>query len=159
MDCSPPGSSIHGIFQARVLEWGAVAFSTPPHESSPNAIFLIPRPSLETNRDKHYLTISTSLKYGLQPIWYQHYLVPNIHSKLTKPSSAPAQILSTAVRLLYSCHMYSYNLAFWVENEGSPIYRQEFLLKSFDHWTWLHLASVSLSEVYPSQLASYLPSG
>ena len=28
MDCSLPGSSIHGIFQARVLEWGAVAFST-----------------------------------------------------------------------------------------------------------------------------------
>ena len=27
MDCSPPGSSIHGIFQARVLVWGAVAFS------------------------------------------------------------------------------------------------------------------------------------
>ena len=26
-DCSPPGSSIHGIFQARVLEWGAIAFS------------------------------------------------------------------------------------------------------------------------------------
>ena len=29
MDCSPPGSSIHGIFQARVLEWGAIAFSNP----------------------------------------------------------------------------------------------------------------------------------
>ena len=27
MDCSPPGSSIRGIFQARVLEWGAIAFS------------------------------------------------------------------------------------------------------------------------------------
>ena len=27
MDCSPPGSSIHGIFRARVLEWGAIAFS------------------------------------------------------------------------------------------------------------------------------------
>ena len=27
MDCSPPGSSIHGIFHARVLEWGAIAFS------------------------------------------------------------------------------------------------------------------------------------
>ena len=25
MDCSPPGSSIHGNFQARVLEWGAIA--------------------------------------------------------------------------------------------------------------------------------------
>ena len=31
MDCSPPGSSIHGIFQARVLEWGAIAFSVWPH--------------------------------------------------------------------------------------------------------------------------------
>ena len=29
MDCSPPGSSVHGIFQARVLEWGAIAFSIP----------------------------------------------------------------------------------------------------------------------------------
>ena len=27
MDCSLPGSSIHGIFQATVLEWGAIAFS------------------------------------------------------------------------------------------------------------------------------------
>ena len=27
MDCSLPGSSIHGIFLARVLEWGAIAFS------------------------------------------------------------------------------------------------------------------------------------
>jgi len=27
MDCSLPGSSIHGIFQARVLEWVAIAFS------------------------------------------------------------------------------------------------------------------------------------
>ena len=27
MNCSLPGSSIHGIFQARVLEWGAIAFS------------------------------------------------------------------------------------------------------------------------------------
>ena len=27
MDCSLPGPSVHGIFQARVLEWGAIAFS------------------------------------------------------------------------------------------------------------------------------------
>ena len=27
MDCSPPGSSIHGIFQAKVLKWSAIAFS------------------------------------------------------------------------------------------------------------------------------------
>ena len=30
MDCSLPGSSVHGIFQARVLEWGAIAFSNCP---------------------------------------------------------------------------------------------------------------------------------
>ena len=29
MDCSLTGSSVHGIFQARVLEWGAIAFSEP----------------------------------------------------------------------------------------------------------------------------------
>ena len=28
MDCSLPGSSVHGILQARVLEWVAIAFST-----------------------------------------------------------------------------------------------------------------------------------
>ena len=40
MDCSLPGSSVHGIFQARVLEWGAIAFSewdaTPPNKSHTN---------------------------------------------------------------------------------------------------------------------------
>ena len=31
MDCSPPGSSVHGIFQARILEWGAISFSRDCH--------------------------------------------------------------------------------------------------------------------------------
>ena len=31
MDCSLPGSSVRGIFQARVLEWVAIAFSTAQH--------------------------------------------------------------------------------------------------------------------------------
>ena len=33
MVCSPPGSSVHGTFQARVLEWGAIAFSTEAAQS------------------------------------------------------------------------------------------------------------------------------
>ena len=33
MDCSPPGSSVHGIFQAGILEWGAIAFSGQPASS------------------------------------------------------------------------------------------------------------------------------
>ena len=35
MDCSLPGSSVHGSFQARVLEWGAIVFSTRPPCPSP----------------------------------------------------------------------------------------------------------------------------
>ena len=48
MDCSPPGSSVHGIFQARVLEWGAIVFSVchwgrqifNPHDLSPLVLCL-----------------------------------------------------------------------------------------------------------------------
>ena len=35
MDCSLPGSSVHGIFQGRVLEWGAIAFSNSTYYSLP----------------------------------------------------------------------------------------------------------------------------
>ena len=33
MDCSLPGPSVHGIFQARLLEWGAIALSTKQHKN------------------------------------------------------------------------------------------------------------------------------
>ena len=36
MDCSLPGSSVHGIFQARVLEWGAIASSDINRMIAPN---------------------------------------------------------------------------------------------------------------------------
>ena len=36
MDCSPPGSSVHGILQARILEWVAVPFSIPSPGDLPN---------------------------------------------------------------------------------------------------------------------------
>ena len=36
MDCSRPGSSVHGIFQARGLEWGAIAFSVLYSKGPPN---------------------------------------------------------------------------------------------------------------------------
>ena len=41
MDCSPPQSSIHGISQARVLEWGAIAFS---RKTSTYALLTMPKP-------------------------------------------------------------------------------------------------------------------
>ena len=36
MDCSLPGSSVHGIFQARVLEWGAITFSESQRKAMQN---------------------------------------------------------------------------------------------------------------------------
>ena len=48
MDCSPPGSSVHGIFQARVLDWGVIAFSESLHrafswkEPGPSMIDAVP---------------------------------------------------------------------------------------------------------------------
>ena len=42
MDCSPPGSPVHGSFQAGVLEWGATAFSKPTLERNLNVIQVVP---------------------------------------------------------------------------------------------------------------------
>ena len=47
MDCSLPRSSVHGIFQARVLEWGAIAFSGVEVELAPKRTVA---PSLEAQR-------------------------------------------------------------------------------------------------------------
>ena len=41
MDCSPPDSSIHGIFQARVLEWGAIAFSRKTYRHNQKNLIII----------------------------------------------------------------------------------------------------------------------
>ena len=52
MDCSLPGSSAHGIFHARVLEWGAIAFSityTMEHYSALKRKGILTRASLYTN--------------------------------------------------------------------------------------------------------------
>ena len=53
MDCSLPGSSVHGIFQARVLEWGAIAFSEAVRVSSCQNIEL-----------KKFLASKNHLKYS-----------------------------------------------------------------------------------------------
>ena len=46
MDCSPPGSPVHGIFQARVLEWVAIAFSDDPLVLLKQPLSLFPTPQI-----------------------------------------------------------------------------------------------------------------
>ena len=41
MDCGPPGSSIHGIFQARVLEWGVFCFGLLVMRHTAGEVFLL----------------------------------------------------------------------------------------------------------------------
>ena len=60
MDCSLPGSSVHGILQARVLEWGAIAFSN--HRSQLLLKVLHKQPAVSTYHYQplHSLTIPTT---------------------------------------------------------------------------------------------------
>ena len=57
MDCSLPGSSIHGTFQARVLEWGAIAFSDITCQKVLNA--------MENKRSKAVFYLHYLLRGGL----------------------------------------------------------------------------------------------
>ena len=54
MNCGLPGSSVHGIFQARVLEWGAITFSLLAAKSILNTCWL-------RERQKNYLSLISEL--------------------------------------------------------------------------------------------------
>ena len=75
MDCGPPGSSVHGIFQARMLEWVAMpssrGFSTPGIELRSPALQADSLPSeppgepfLCVGRGKNYLALKFFLGYA-----------------------------------------------------------------------------------------------
>ena len=61
MDCSLPGSSVHGIFQARVLEWVAIAFSETYLQEYPIANMHI----LITQRAKTLIKMNKILSYAI----------------------------------------------------------------------------------------------
>ena len=63
MDCSLPGSSIHGIFQARVLEWGAIAFSEP---GAGGTLFLSATPSCTP-----VFKEGSPPSFNASPLWHQ----------------------------------------------------------------------------------------
>ena len=61
MDCSLPGSSVHGSFQARVLEWGAIAFSVKPLDTA--------KPKIRRRKDLLLLAASKNTKDTLGNIF------------------------------------------------------------------------------------------
>ena len=64
MDCSPPGSSVHGIFQARVLEWGAIAFSGNVASKTEEMTFCFYLLLINLNLNSHTLVTDTLNSVG-----------------------------------------------------------------------------------------------
>ena len=96
MDCSPPGSSVHGTFQARVLEWGAIAFSN-KEARSPHVTELHPQcisPMLSVQSMGHNVVLSNN-KPGPNP-------TPGFRLGLLNPASLPFPIPPSA-QLMHAC--------------------------------------------------------
>ena len=66
MDCSLPGSSFHGIFQARVLEWGAIAFSQMGLESSNHLLNL----AMCVSKVRFTFVLSLPLSFCAYPYYF-----------------------------------------------------------------------------------------
>ena len=74
MDSSPPGSSVHGIFQARVLEWGAIAFSDPVCSLQPYFFLRVDVKNIQMS-----MRICTSLwSHCLVSFWYIRFALNSV---------------------------------------------------------------------------------
>ena len=82
MDCSLPGSSIHGVFWARVLDWSATAFSK--HAVS----FKIPR-HFSQNRKKNSTTCMKMLLFSCQVMSDSYWLHRLQHTRFSCPLPSP----------------------------------------------------------------------
>ena len=71
MDCSPPGSSVHEIFQARVLEWGAIAFS-----ESYKTIVQNHNQDIDTDTVEIQNICIISMSMRIQTVFYKHTHFP-----------------------------------------------------------------------------------
>ena len=74
MECSSPGSSVHGIFQARILEWVAISFSR--GSSPPGGLFTTQPPLpqlLAVKGDKYFHNVSPLFSFLL--LYFLSYIV------------------------------------------------------------------------------------
>ena len=91
MDCSLPGFSIHGIFQARVLEWGAIAFSVGQHRLTYILYFytILLYIALLSNYHLNFLH-SSNKKIIFNCLWRQSYCL-KIMTNLGEGNGTPLQ--------------------------------------------------------------------
>ena len=88
MDCSLPGSSVHEIFQARILEWVAISFS----RGSPNPGIKPGSPALQA--DSLPAEPPGNLKYDINESIHETYRVTDIENRLVVAKEEGAQFSS-----------------------------------------------------------------
>ena len=130
MDYSPPGSSIHGIFQARVLEWGAIAFSDREAIESQIGPTSICDPAVSPYfhvylvfLHKHFpLWIPPSGPLGLSP-HSQQQILPKDCSPISMPQ-LPVTALSRGLASLSRVHVATTRLLVWFSFHSDCQYPQ-----------------------------------
>ena len=83
MDCSLPGSSAHGIFQARVLEWGTIAFSGNSNHIVTNSIKNLKKIHLKIIFKKSHNSVMEQCCIFFFPWYFQIFLIA-INKKLVE---------------------------------------------------------------------------
>ena len=81
MDCSPPGSSAHGVFQARILEWVAISYSmgTSWPRDWTQVSCIIPPMWENLTQQNHQILVFESISFNLLPkAWVPRNILKNL---------------------------------------------------------------------------------
>ena len=89
MDCSPLGSSVHGRFQARVLEWGAIAFSM----EFPEERWLIPQCLIPHSLEK--VALASGKKWPQTYVQFAYFVFPYTQSTQSVMINAKLSYVTT----------------------------------------------------------------
>ena len=100
MDCSLPGSSVHGIFQARILEWVAISSLSPGDLPSPGFKSVSPVPPALAGR---FFTTETSGKPMCVHVYIFKYLFINNILKIIYPTLDILKIIYPTHSLGFIC--------------------------------------------------------
>ena len=105
IDCSLPGSSIHGIFQARILEWGAIAFSEVASVVSNSVILWL-------------VACQVPLPMGFSRQEYWNGLPCPPPGGLPDPGIKPASLMSPALEVGFFTTSTIWEAHIWYESES-----------------------------------------
>ena len=124
MDCSPPGSSIHGIFQARILGWVAISFSRGSSRPRifPGFVRIKPRsPTLQAGALSSEPKVTlTNLIQSVQPIPWPQVLVQKlttnpVNAKSFQEETVLSQTISLSLQAYIAFHC-MYTIPFFFFN-------------------------------------------